>query len=104
MDSASESYRLFPRLFHIDVLKLLLSPKLNWIASVSWAMASHLVLLRVYATLTISLVGVSGPAVQALEAMKKRPDLLSESLSFFPRLRHTYHLPFRLFTFRSGVH
>jgi len=34
---------------------------------------------RVYATLTISLVGVSGLAAQAVATMKKHPELLSES-------------------------
>jgi hypothetical protein len=57
-------------------------------------MASPLVFLCVYATLTISLVGVSGPAAQVVETMKNHPGLLSESLNFFPRLYHTYH--FRL--------
>jgi len=67
-------------------------------------MASPLVFLRVYATLTISLVGVSELAAQAVETMKKHPELLSESFNFFPRLYHTYHLPFRTFPFRSRVH
>ena len=104
MDPPSESYRLFPRLFHIDFLKLLHSPKLNWKKPVSWAMASPLVFLRVYATLTISLVSLSGLATQVVETIKKHPGLLSESLNFFPRLYHTYHLPFRSFPFRSRVH
>jgi hypothetical protein len=30
------------------------------------------------------------------KTMELHPDLLRESLSFFPRLYHTYHLPFRL--------
>jgi hypothetical protein len=29
MDPTSECYRLFPRLFHIDFLKILHTPKLN---------------------------------------------------------------------------
>ena len=67
-------------------------------------MASPLVSLRVYATLTISLVGVSGYAMQAIATMKERPDLLSESLHLFPRLYYTYHLLFRSFSLRSRVH
>jgi hypothetical protein len=66
---------------------------------VFWAMASPLVFLRVYATLTISLVGVSGFAAQVVATMREHPELLSESLNFF--LYHTYHLPFRTFPFHS---
>ncbi|KAG8743173.1 hypothetical protein FRC10_000315 [Ceratobasidium sp. 414] len=49
-------------------------------------MASPSVFLRVYATLTISLVGVSNLAAQAIATMKKHPELLSESLNLFPQL------------------
>ena len=64
-------------------------------------MASPLVFLRIYATLSISLVDVSEFAAQAVATMKEHPELLSESLNFFPRLYHTYHLPFRTFPFHS---
>ena len=58
---------------------------------------SYRLFLRVFATLTISLVGVSKFATQAVAMIKENPELLSESLNFFPRLYHTYHLPFRPF-------
>ena len=48
------------------------------------ATASPLVFLRVYTALTISLVDLSGVVAQVLENMRKRPDLLSESLNFLP--------------------
>ena len=67
-------------------------------------MVSPLVFLQVYATLTISFVGVSDSAAQAIETMKKHLELLNESLNFFPRLHHTYHLLFRTFPFHSRVH
>ena len=66
----------------ILALKLFHTPMLNWSKPVYWAMASPLVVLRVHATLTISLVDVSAPAAQAIETMRARPDLLSESISF----------------------
>ncbi|KAH9010412.1 hypothetical protein EDB84DRAFT_1445726 [Lactarius hengduanensis] len=47
---------------------------------------------------------VSDVAAQALKTMRSRPDLLSESLNSFPRLYHTYHLPFRTFHFHFVVH
>ena len=67
------------------------------------AKASPLIVLRVYPTLTISLVGVSESAAQAIKTMKERPDLLSESLNFFLRLYHTYHFVFRSISVRTQV-
>ena len=63
-----------------------------------------LAFLRVYATLTISPVGVSELARQVFATMKEHPNLLSEPLIFFPRLYHTYHLPFRTICFHPPVH
>lgn len=68
------------------------------------AKASPLVILRVYPTLTISLVGVSEFVVQAMETMKEHPELLGESLIFFPRLYHTCHLPFRPVSVHARVY
>ena len=56
--------------------------------------ASPFVILRVYPTLTISLVDVSDFAVEALETMVEHPELRSESLGFFPHLYRTYQLAF----------
>lgn len=41
---------------------------------------------------------------QVMKTMNLRPDLLSEPLSFFPHLYHTYHLLFRTVSFRPPVH
>ena len=53
-------------------------------------MASPLVFLPVYATLTTSLVGVSGYAMQAIATMKERPGLLSKSLQAIAMLETFY--------------
>ena len=58
----------------------------NWMQLVFGAKASPLVTLRVYPTLTVSLVDVSESVVQAMKTMTEHPELLSESLTFFPRL------------------
>ena len=65
--------------------------------------ASPLVILCVYPTLTISLVGVSKFVVHVMEMMREHPELLGESFNFFPRLYHTYHFPFRPFFVRAPV-
>lgn len=51
---------------------------------------SPLVFLHVYTTLTISFVDTSEFVKHAMETMNLRPDLLSNSLSLFPHLYHTY--------------
>jgi len=66
--------------------------------------ANPLVILRVYPTLTISLVGVSEFVVQAMKTMREHPELLGESLIFFPRLYHTYHFPFRPVSVHARVY
>jgi len=66
--------------------------------------ASPLVILRVYPTLTISLVDVSDFVVQVMKTMTMHPELLGESLTFFPRLYHTYHFAFRPFSVHPRVH
>ena len=48
-------------------------------------------------------IGVPKAVVQALEMMKKRPDLLSESFYDLLCLYWTYHLPTRTFPVRSSV-
>lgn len=63
-----------------------------------------LVILHIYATLTISIVDISDIAVQALETMRNRPDLLSEHINFFLHVNPTYHRPFRTFHFHSAVY
>jgi hypothetical protein len=68
------------------------------------AKASPLVILRVYPTLTISLVGVSEFAVQVMKTMTEHPELLGESLTFFPCLYHTYHFAFRSVPVHARVH
>lgn len=68
------------------------------------AKASPLVLLRVYPTLTISLVVVSGFVVQAMETMREHPELLGEPLIFFPRLYHTQHFPFKPVSVHARVY
>ena len=82
----------------------------NWMQLVLGAKASPLVTLRVYPTLTISPVGVSGLVVRIMETMREHPELLGKSLTSFPRLYHTYHLrlDLSLFTLEcinySGCH
>ena len=66
--------------------------------------ASPLVILRVYPTLTISLGGVSMFALQALETMTEHPELLSESLTFFPCLCLNYYFTFRSVPVHPRVH
>ena len=59
------------------------------------AKVSTLVILHVYPTLIISLVGVSGFATQAMEMMREHPELLGKPLTPFPCLYHTYRFAFR---------
>ena len=66
--------------------------------------ASPLVILCVYPILIISLVGVSEFVIQIMNTMKEHPDLLSESLSFFPHLYHAYHFAFRSDPVHAPVH
>jgi hypothetical protein len=69
------------------------------------AKASPLVILHVYPTLTISLVGVSESVVRAMETMREHPELLSESLIFFPCLYRTYyHFLFRPVSVHAQVY
>lgn len=68
------------------------------------AKASPLVILCVYLTLTISLVGVSGSVIQAMETMTEHPELLGESPIFLPRLYHTHHFPFRPVSVHARVY
>ena len=68
------------------------------------AKVSPLVILRVYPTLTISLVGVSKFVVQVMETMREHPELLGESLIFFPRLHTTYDFPFRPVSVHARVY
>ena len=68
------------------------------------AKASPLVILRVYPTLITSLVDVSELVVQAMKTMTEHPELLGESLTFFPRLYHTYHFAFRSVSVHARVH
>lgn len=57
--------------------------------------ASLLFMLRVYPTLTISLVGVPQSAIPIMQTMTEHPEHLGEPISFFPHLYHTYHFVFR---------
>lgn len=57
--------------------------------------ASPLFMLRVYYTLTISLVGVPQSAIPIMQTMTEHPELLGELISFFPHLYHTYHFVLR---------
>ena len=68
------------------------------------AKASPLVILRVYPKLTLSLVGVSEFVVQAMETMTEHPELLGESLIFFPSMCHVYHFLFRPVSVHARVY
>ena len=57
--------------------------------------ASPSFMLRVYPTLTISLVGVSQLVRRVMQTMTEHPELLGESHCFFPHLYHTYHFVLR---------
>jgi hypothetical protein len=53
----------------------------------SWVMASPLVVLHVYSSLIVPLVGASEAVKHTIATVRKHPKLLgSESLSFFPYL------------------
>ena len=72
--------------------------------SVFGAKASPFVILCVYPTHTISLLGISEFVVQAMETMREHPELLGKSLIFFPRLYHTCNFPFRPVSVHTRVY
>lgn len=55
----------------------------------SWVMASPLVIVRVYPSLIIPLIGAFESVKLTIQTTRANPELLAgESLSFFPRLSH----------------
>lgn len=106
MDPPSECYHLFPRLSHLPAFSLEAFPFTDEELDAAGLLGEGepLFILCVYPTLTISLVGVSESTVQVMKTMREHPELLSESLGFFPCLYYIYQFAFRSISVHARVH